>query len=453
MLLIPHSICCQILPNPNISVLELLQFPLPVIHQSVETLKHTSVHEFLSHKQPSTNDLEFIRAIPVPGSKELLKELGEEYQCMKEKATSVKVSLHAGTVAYLPVWDISFWIEALKLQYRHRKPWLQAEGFINSHGHCHIGSRNLIQQIYSVLGLLPWGGKIRSLENMVQINHLTTYVSQDWFSDDHEDLIVNLLQCALHRHCPMDYIELRGSLFHCCIRDAYCEQESYHIGRRYQYLKDPTLMLLDTKGSIAFIANINNQHWIAIVSLTEELKAVLTWWTYTHTGSKFDISTLHITQQLDPFSCGLLAINALEHYFLPDKYPLINALKVDESQLQMLLNLTKWHLDNIQSFETEAVGYQFTFTVSDHAGPDDSLSVMSVSSPPQSYVLLSSPPSPPLPFITDKEYMDETQPALSPLLSILSLTQSFFTDEDDANETQQPTLVDLREITPVSNAK
>ena len=70
------------------------------------------------------------------------------------------------------------------------------------------------------------------------------------------------------------------------------------------------------------------------------------WWTYHHTGKELAHDKLAITPQDDGFSCGLLA---LAHRANPKKYPLIQAAKVDDARLKILLAVITWHIDNVVS--------------------------------------------------------------------------------------------------------
>ncbi|KAG1883057.1 hypothetical protein F4604DRAFT_1677975 [Suillus subluteus] len=90
------------------------------------------------------------------------------------------------------------------------------------------------------------------------------------------------------------------------------------------------------------------------------MKDILEWWTKHHSGHQFMVQPLGITHQQDIFSCGLLSFNALAHHFLPDSYPLINAMLVANGQLEMMLEVIEQHLD--QSFESISENFEFTST-------------------------------------------------------------------------------------------
>ncbi|KAG1866765.1 hypothetical protein F4604DRAFT_1501271, partial [Suillus subluteus] len=111
--------------------------------------------------------------------------------------------------------------------------------------------------------------------------------------------------------------------------------------------------------SVGFVTNINGNHWVATVidfassqilygdSLgscpDKAFINVLQWWSNHHTGHHFTVGSLEIVHQVDSFSCGLLSVNALAHFFLPSEYPLMDMKKVDDERLKILLEVGRQH--------------------------------------------------------------------------------------------------------------
>lgn len=62
--------------------------------------------------------------------------------------------------------------------------------------------------------------------------------------------------------------------------------------------------------------------------LVDEVTSVINWWTHHHTGYEFLYRKLKITSQKDGFSCRLIGLNALGHFYLLETYPLINTAQV-----------------------------------------------------------------------------------------------------------------------------
>jgi hypothetical protein len=80
----------------------------------------------------------------------------------------------------------------------------------------------------------------------------------------------------------------------------------------------------------------------------DEVTSILDWWTFYHTGNKFTYQKLKISSQTDSFSCGLLGANGLGHFYLPEKYPLIDVAKVDTKGVRVLLRVVQRHLDHAE---------------------------------------------------------------------------------------------------------
>jgi hypothetical protein len=78
-----------------------------------------------------------------------------------------------------------------------------------------------------------------------------------------------------------------------------------------------------------------------------KLRSVLEWWTEEHGSVRFTYQRLPITHQNDSFSCGLLAWNALAHFFLPFHRPLIDPADVVMERLRVLLCICERHHKNV----------------------------------------------------------------------------------------------------------
>jgi hypothetical protein len=43
--------------------------------------------------------------------------------------------------------------------------------------------------------------------------------------------------------------------------------------------------------------------------------------------------------------CGLLGTNGLGHFYMPEKYPLIDVANIDVEHVWVFLRVVQWHLD------------------------------------------------------------------------------------------------------------
>jgi hypothetical protein len=113
------------------------------------------------------------------------------------------------------------------------------------------------------------------------------------------------------------------------------------------------------------IVNYQDTHWVAIVldfpnktiwqgdsldwEMEAKLREPLEWWIHDHTSTTFAYKKMQVTHQKDTFSCGLLAWNALSHYFLPDYCPLIDQRDVAHARLKVLLQVCDQHCISVRN--------------------------------------------------------------------------------------------------------
>lgn len=101
-------------------------------------------------------------------------------------------------------------------------------------------------------------------------------------------------------------------------------------------------------------AKVWGNHWIALVVDTADAKIrysdsfdsplptevidILYWWLMRHGFDKFEVIPLPFTRQRDGFSCGILNIDAIGHYFLPET-PLLSSSECITGRLRMLKSI------------------------------------------------------------------------------------------------------------------
>ncbi|KAG2054945.1 hypothetical protein BDR06DRAFT_982202 [Suillus hirtellus] len=218
-------------------------------------------------------------------------------------------------------------------------------------------THKLIKQVYNLLGSLPWSGNIHGFKNMEPMHHFTIYITHDWLVDMHENQILELLHTAIKHHLPDINVKIESIYF--CTRDNFHGYlKSGYEGRKAgEYNQASQVLAANSRrqSSVGFVTNVNGNHWVATVidfaesqilygdSLgshpNQAFTDVLQWWCNYHTGHHFTIGSLDIAKQVDLFSCGLLSVNALAHFFLPNEYLLINVKKVDDERLKVLLEV------------------------------------------------------------------------------------------------------------------
>jgi hypothetical protein len=166
-LCIPSPVAIELLPNASLSVLEFLEFRLPVISLS----KILAPAKFFSKLNPTITHTDILRGIAVP-SDETLADLGAACRAAIPSGIALIQCPHITTnpEKRLPLWVILYWTEASNLRKKHRSPWAEAEDCLRQRqqrwkGNDPIASHQLINQVYDTLGSLPWSGNIKGLSD------------------------------------------------------------------------------------------------------------------------------------------------------------------------------------------------------------------------------------------------------------------------------------------------
>ena len=360
---IPPALQKVLLPNPALSVTQFLQFPFPIISSTVHLPS-----EFFSRHAPTTDDVSLISKIPVP-SGVTVKELQQACKSAASSGNTSVVCPHAPLASgkRVPLWIITYWTEIINLR-EIREPWVRAEAALRKRKKGSKHSSSLIDETYTALSILQWSGNIHGFDNEEPINHLAKYATHQWLTDIHENQMLDILRRELLLDQSILGIEVESLKFISYIESAYQQRhlEQYGESRYYAHARRLGEELSSgARESVLLLKNLKNEHWVALdVNFKERcirygdsfgegappaLMCAVEWWTYHHTGQEFAHGKLAIASQEDGFSCCLLAYNALAHRANPKKYPLIQAAKVDDARLEILLAVITWHADNVMS--------------------------------------------------------------------------------------------------------
>ena len=114
-----------LLPNPECSVSELLQFPLPPQAHS----KTRTKSQYWSPAMPAAVDIENLKSLAIPCCTSL-KDIREQVyrHHILEQASSIQYP-HLSASCYLenfPLWVVMYWIESSQLCQYVKEPWHQA---------------------------------------------------------------------------------------------------------------------------------------------------------------------------------------------------------------------------------------------------------------------------------------------------------------------------------------
>ncbi|KZT31349.1 hypothetical protein SISSUDRAFT_1067832 [Sistotremastrum suecicum HHB10207 ss-3] len=204
---------------------------------------------------------------------------------------------------------------------------------------------------YGVLGRYPWQVYLRislnglySLEALVY--ELTSYLGDQRLSGQHIRQLTELASSHIRKtsqslSIPIHIADLE---FLDSLMAAFKRPEQYSSERKFASLRavGEDVQLEDIT-KIGGIMHVNGNHYTAYVldtkhhtlmygdsggdSIPEAEKNALKWWFELHTGAseRLKLVPLEIGSQDDATSCGIVALNALLHYFLPSQFPLFES--------------------------------------------------------------------------------------------------------------------------------
>lgn len=250
----------------------------------------------------------------------------------------------------------------------YRKAWVKAEEFLRQGMKLWKSSSSgemvdkVMQEAYNVLSYLPWSGNVCGFDDNEPLHTLATYASRAWLSTLHENQMLDLLRHDLL--LTRSNIEIGNMAFFITRRKAYdCRDtgeydESNHFARTQSIAQALEMGQRDGFGTMV---HINGDHWIAITldfknsliwygdsfdnAAVEDVTSVINWWTFHHTGREFAYRKMKMSAQTVGFSCGLLGTNGLGHFYMPEKYPLIDVARVDVERVRILLRVVQRHLN------------------------------------------------------------------------------------------------------------
>jgi hypothetical protein len=362
---IPSAAQKILFPNPSLSILQFLQFPLPII--SAPSTEHAAA-SFFDNEAPTTYDISLISKIPTPHPT-VVTELARVCKAAITSGSSSVSCPHAALAPTnrLPLWILTYWTEVISLR-AARAPWVRAEESLQKRNRGWKKSKSLIDEAYLALSTLPWSGNIQGFSNEEPISTLARYATHEWLTDVHENQMLDLLRRDLALDLTGGMIEIANLAFMVFIERGYKARESGEYAESNYFAHARGLgeaLSCGVRKSVKLMKNLGNTHWVALDldfkdscilygdSFGEEppkdLMSAVKWWTHHHTGRHFSEGKLTITGQRDSFSCGLLAHNALAHSADPEKYPLIDAAAVDDARLKVLLAVIRRHSEQVVS--------------------------------------------------------------------------------------------------------
>lgn len=363
---IPSKFYTALLPDPDLSVLNLLQICFPPVLSSFKPIARES---FFDPRPPNVTDIASIKETPFPPLS-IVRGLQEDFLgAVNQGSLSIRcIHTKSGSSEEMtyPLWIITYWAKAFDVR-AVRNRWVDAEHHLRElerryRAKSKPGSVEIVNQVYDALSVLRWGHKLAGFGPNARdsLEALTSWISNDWLTGEHANQMLELLQIDLRR-VRKTSIQIGLSWFYEKVSQGAQDPRKYAAElsfRPYRRIGNDLKEGLYTQ--FAFLANLNRNHWVAAIldfperriwfgdslgkAMPKPFGDTLSWWTYLHSGQVFTYHTLPITIQQDSFSCCLLAWKALVDFFFNPDLERQQLIDVAEHRLRIFLRILEVHL-------------------------------------------------------------------------------------------------------------
>jgi hypothetical protein len=85
----------------------------------------------------------------------------------------------------------------------------------------------LIDEVNNALQYIPWSGSIYGFEVAIPTSFLSVYGTHKWFSDKHEDQMLDLVQQEIIKSRISSSADIKNTQWPVKLRQAYRDQEQY----------------------------------------------------------------------------------------------------------------------------------------------------------------------------------------------------------------------------------
>ncbi|KAF8163940.1 hypothetical protein K438DRAFT_1618137, partial [Mycena galopus ATCC 62051] len=220
-----------------------------------------------------------------------------------------------------------------------------------------------------LLGIIPWKAAKRGLSNKEPMHTLWRYLGPTWLSDTDENDMLERLRAKIVDDADLvgtirvEAVELSNKL-HTAF--AKRDQEDYQQSPSTRWLRSLREDVFGRGERLITIAHLGDhnkmKHWVAIElhggkrelryadslgsDIPRSLRDIYEWWTNKHTQIPLEFGSLPIAIQSDGHSCGMLALNAVEHAVFPN-FPLMNQADVVHERLIVFNRIVNGVLDRV----------------------------------------------------------------------------------------------------------
>lgn len=337
------------LPSLDMSVLDLLRFELISSQDSNKQLSNKPT-EFISTTDANVtlgNDI--LRSL-TPPPHAVVQQLAK----LQQDGKSI---LHDGH--YLPIDVVDAWI-TLHHVFCIQDQWKKSVGWLKKY---QLKSKPLHSKLIGLLRNTRWSDSIHGFRTIDSpLTTITTYLSNDWLDDQHMVQFAELCKT----HIPVERTatsRIVGPYF------------AFYLSN---FHKVPDQNFLEEIGSdlasgflqhIVGMAHVNGNHWIAFVidSSTSSIHIgdplarsqeafvdVASAWVKHHMGTIYEIRKLNCTTQTDHFSCGIIVMNAIDHFLDPSSCPLLGetAHEIGAGRIEKAIAVLTRHLGSVSTSTT-----------------------------------------------------------------------------------------------------
>ena len=213
-----------------------------------------------------------------------------------------------------------------------------------------------LQQAFDTLSQLHWTGQLEPF-HIIDLHQLSIFFTADWLTDEHELVMLKALKEDLVVIGRADESFIEDTAFITLLGNAY--RDKNYSDKSCEWLRKRGDALRNgEKRYLTTIVNLGGVHWAAIIldfdkkylyygdsfgtKILADHRRVLDWWTEHHTGVKFTLHTLPTAQQLDTFSCGIFAWDALRLFYGLEKSLMVPRHPF-ECRAKVFLRLSKYY--------------------------------------------------------------------------------------------------------------
>jgi hypothetical protein len=344
-----------ILPHEKISVAALAGFKLvsfsPLANQ--ETLTN-QVHHLVGANEPDTElQNKVLQSLIPPPLVVLHRFLKSCLEGSLPNGASIAYEGHHLPQNVLDIWMVLAAVHRVQGRWDKSLKWMRRQERKNG---------ALYDKVVNLLRNLSWGGMVQGFDSTgpCPISMIAVYLSDDWLSDEHMHQFTELVERRLlgdARHASETYI--LGPWFSTHLSQFDDTPDHPYLERIGQDLAS------GRRKRIVSMRNVGADHWIAFVidsgtasiAVGDSFKkphpsfvSATSRWVKRHMKHTYQQTTLPCTRQEDGFSCGILTMNAIEHYLDPEHYPLVSKTPhaLAASRMSRAIDAITHHLDSVR---------------------------------------------------------------------------------------------------------